>query len=209
MFVGVAGFAWLLLLRVARSRSVAGLNLTTVTLSWAASALWASYALLVSDPVNLAVSVAAGSATTALLALVAVRHRLWRQLLPQLPLAVAGSGAIVAFAVSTGAHSTLPLAGSVLAAVMLWPQAYTAMRSSDLSGVSPAAFAVRTLFAGVGWLAHTAATGDIWFLVQFATSVPPALIVAARAAQFHRSQRPARLHTAAHPGQPLILPLRP
>lgn len=191
MFVGVAGFAWLLLIRVARSGSAAGLNLTTVAVSWAASAIWGAYAFLTGDPVNLVVACTAGTATTILVGLLVVRHRIVRPLVPQMTLTVAVTCALVAASSSTGVYVALPIAGSATAAFMLWPQAYTALRADDLSGVSSTAFAVRALFAGTGWLAHTAATGDVWFLAQFATSVPPAIIVAVRAERFHRAQRRA------------------
>jgi uncharacterized protein with PQ loop repeat len=191
MFVGVAGFAWLLLLRVVRAGSVAGLSMTTVSISWAASFMWGSYALLSGDVVNLVVSGAALAATTALIALILFKHRKGAAMLRPLSVVLLLSFGFLAAAVISSTYGLLALAGSGTAIVMLWPQAYKAVRDADLSGVSPSAFAVRASFAGVGWLAHTVATGDVWFLVQFAFAVPPALIVAYKAYAFHRSVAPA------------------
>jgi uncharacterized protein with PQ loop repeat len=180
MATSLTGFAWLQLARVLRARSLAGLNTSTLALALVSSSLWATYAAMVSDTLTLVVALGTLPANLTVSTLL-VRQVSTRREMARKALFAAPAVGLLALGGRWWGPGLVAAAGTLAVGVMIWPPAITALRERELTGVSAGAYAVRAVFGGIGWLSHFAVTADRWFLAQFLTATPPAVVVAIRA----------------------------
>lgn len=147
------------LVRLARTRDAHGVSLDTAATSSVVSFGWATYGVLTEQ---LPVTLATGSSgiVFALITLLALRLGRHGRELRTAPLWLVVLAACAGVAGSGGLGIVLPV--SVLVANV--PQLLVAFRERDLTGLSPATWAL-SVSDGAVWLAYALVTGDTAILV--------------------------------------------
>ena len=161
------------LLRVLRTGLVEGVSLRACVLAILAMVAWSGFTLGRRDWPALASSLGPLCVWLACAALVARRRGV---VAPVVFATAAGTVAVVLAGTYATGFELLAVTGSLLWVV---PQAWTAFRSQDLSGVSVTAYLLLAT-ENLGWLRYAAHTSTIAYGVAPLVQLPLALIIAFR-----------------------------
>ena len=184
------------LIRLLRTRDVAGVSLEGCLTSSVVSAAWALYGVL-TDQFAVVLASATPSIVFVFTAVAAVRYGRSVREIRTAPVFLAIFAGVAVAAGATG----LGLALTVGALVANTPHLLAAVREKDLSGVSPSTWALTTTDGSI-WVTYALITGDIPILINNLFQVSTSGLILARRWSWQRAEERAALTHLSPPSPP-------